>query len=127
MNLRSWRLYLNNIGYTIYCVLVNSLIDRKIGIIYKKFQFKLKLTKDTIDYAQKLHETLMKKAPFKYESPYLIVPICLYTVSRISKQPQSLSDFAELSHIKEDDLRKCYDMVFEEIKISLKKLEKEVS
>jgi len=113
---------LNNIGYTIYCVLVNLLIDRKIGIIYKKFQFKLKLTKDTIDYAQKLHETLMKKTPFKYESPYLIVPICIYTVSRISEKPKSLSEIAELSHIKEDDLRKCYDMVFEEINASMNKL-----
>ena len=113
---------MNNIGYTIYCILVILLIDRKIGIIYKKFQFKLKLTQDTIDYAQKLHETLMKKTPFKYESPYLIVPICIYTVSRISENPKSLNDIAELSHIKEDDLRKCYDMVFEEINASMNKL-----
>ncbi len=113
---------MNNIGYTIYCVLAKSLIDRKIGIIYKKFQFKLKLPPNTIEYAQKLHETLMKKTPFKYESPYLIVPICIFTVSRISEKPKTLQEIAEISHIKEDDLQKCYDMVFEEIEASMRKL-----
>lgn len=98
------------------------MIDRKIGIIYKKFQFQLKLTQDTIDYAQRLHETLMEKTPFKYESPYLIVPICIYTVSLISEHPKTLQEIAILSHIKEDDLRKCYDMVFEEINASMKRV-----
>lgn len=97
-------------------------MNRKIGIIYKKFQFKLKLTQDTINYAQKLHENLIEKNQFKYESPYLIVPICIFTVSRISEKPQTLREMAEISHIKEEDLRKCYDMVFGEIDASLKKL-----
>jgi transcription initiation factor TFIIIB Brf1 subunit/transcription initiation factor TFIIB len=113
---------LNNTEYTIYPVSFVILMDRKIGIIYKKFQFKLKIDQDTIDYAQKLHENLIEKNPFKYESPYLIVPICIFTVSRISEQPKSLGEMAEVSHIKEDDLRKCYDMVFGEIDASLKKL-----
>lgn len=113
---------MNNTEYTIYFILSKLLIDRKIKIIYRKFQFKLKIDKDTIDYAQKLHENLIEKNPFKYESPYLMVPICIFTVSRISKMPLTLSEMAEISHIKEDDLRKCYDMVFGEIDASLKEL-----
>ena len=97
-------------------------MDRKIEIIYKKFQFKLKLNKDTINYAQRLHDELIEKNPFKYKSPYLIVAICIFTVSRISEQPKTLKEIAEISHIKEDDLKKCYEMVFEEIETSMKRL-----
>ena len=97
-------------------------MDRKIEIIYKKFQFKLKLNQETINYAQKLHEDLIEKNPFKYESPYLIVAICIFTVSRISQSPKTLKEIAEVSHIKEDDLRKCYELVFEEIETSMKRL-----
>lgn len=113
---------MNNTEYTIYFILVKLLMDRKTEIIYKKFQFKLKIDKSTIDYAQKLHENLIEKNLFKFESPYLMVPICIFTVSRISKAPKTLTEMAEISHIKEDDLRKCYDMVFGEIDASLKEL-----
>jgi len=112
---------LNNIEYTIYSILFNLLIDRKVGIIYKKFQFKLKIEKETINYAKKLHENLIEKNLFKYESPYLMVPICIFTVSRISEKPTTLTEMAKISHIKEEDLRKCYDMVFGEIDASFKK------
>lgn len=98
------------------------MIDRKVGIIYKKFQFKLKLNQETIDYAQRLQEDLMDKNPFKYESPYLIVAICIFTVSRIAERPITLKEISEIVHIKEPDLIKCYEMVFEEIESSLKKL-----
>ena len=97
-------------------------MDRKIEIIYKKFQFKLKLNQDIINYAQRLHEDLIEKNPFKYESPYLIVAICIFTVSRISEQPKTLKEIAKVSHIKEDDLKKCYERVFEEIETSMKRL-----
>lgn len=113
---------MNNTGYTIYSILLNLLMDRKIEIIYKKFQFKLKIEKKIIDYAQKLHENLIKKNLFKFESPYLMVPICIFTVSRISEKPKTLAEMAEISHIKEEDLRKCYDMVFGEIDASLKEI-----
>ncbi|MDH3677394.1 MAG: cyclin domain-containing protein [Nitrosopumilus sp.] len=97
-------------------------MDRKINIIYKKFQFKLKLSQDTIDYAQRLHQDLLETNHFKNESPYLIVAICVYTVSRISEQRTAIKEIAEVTHIKEDDLRKGYEMVFDEIEASLKKL-----
>jgi transcription initiation factor TFIIIB Brf1 subunit/transcription initiation factor TFIIB len=98
------------------------LVDRKIGIIYKKFQFKLKLNQDTIDYAQRLHGELMEKIPFKYESPYLIAASCILTVSLIEEQQKTFKEFSEVSHIKEADLRQCYQRVFEEIEASLKRI-----
>ena len=97
-------------------------MDEKIISIYKEFQKELEINQDTIDFAQRLHEDLVDKNPFKYESPYLIVAICIFTVSRISEPPKTLKEIAKVSHIKEDDLRKCYDMVFEEIEASLKRL-----
>ena len=97
-------------------------MDRKIDIIYKKFQFTLKLKKETIDYAKRLHEDLIEKNLFKYESPYLIVAICIFTVSRIEEQPKSLTQISEVCHIKEDVLKEGYERVFEEIQSSLRKL-----
>lgn len=97
-------------------------MDNKIEIIYKKFQSELKLNKETIEYAQRLHEDLSGKSPFKYESPYLMIAICIFTVSRIADTPKTLYEISKISHIKEEDLRKCYEMVFDEIKVSLKRL-----
>ena len=102
--------------------LYKYLMDKKIKTIYQEFQSKLKLNQDTIEYAQRLHEDLSDKSPFKYESPYLIVAICIFTVSRIADEPKTLNDISKISHIKEQDLRKCYEMVFEEIESSLKRL-----
>ena len=95
-------------------------MDRKTEIIFKKFQFKLKLSNQIIDYAQTLYNDLLEKNSLKYESPYLLVAICIFTVSRIEEQSTSLEDIASISHIKEDDLRKCFEMVFDEIQKSLK-------
>ena len=97
-------------------------MDRKTEIIYKKFQFKLKLSYETIEHAKKLHKNLLEKSPFKYESSYLIVAICIFTVSRIENHPKSLKEIGDVSHIKEEDLKKCFDMVFSEIKNSLKSI-----
>ena len=82
----------------------------------------MKLNQETIDYAQRLYDDLMEKKPFKYESPYLIVAICIFTVSRISDRPIPLQEVSEIIHIKEPDLIKCYEMVFDEIEKSMKKL-----
>jgi len=122
LHLMSWRFYLNNTWYTIYSLLLGEVMDGTIISIYKEFQRELKLNQDTIDYAQRLHENLIEKNPFKYESPYLIVAICIFTVSRISEMPKTLKEVAEVSHIREVDLKKCYEMVFEQIEDSLNKL-----
>ena len=95
-------------------------MERRTEIIFKKFQFKLKLSNQIIDYAQTLYNDLLKKNSFKYESPYLLVAICIFTVSRIEEQTISLEEIAGISHIKEDDLKKCFEMVFDEIQKSLK-------
>lgn len=99
-----------------------SQMDRNIEIIYKKFQFKLKLNSKTLQYAKKLHADLLEKNLFKFESPYLIVAICVFTVSRIEDQPKTLKEISEVCHIREDALKKGYERVFEEIQSSLKKL-----
>ncbi|HUT06938.1 MAG TPA: cyclin family protein [Nitrosopumilaceae archaeon] len=118
----SQRFGLNNIQYTIYSLLIRIVMGGKITSIYTEFQKELKLNQDTIDFAQRLHENLVDKNPFKYESPYLIVAICIFTVCRTAEQPKTLKEIAKVSHIKEEDLRKCYEMVFEEIEASLKRL-----
>jgi len=117
-----WRFCLNNTRYTIYSLLFRKEMDGKIISIYNEFQKELKLNQDTIDYAQRLHEDLVDKNPFKYESPYLIVAICVFTVSRIAEQPKSLKEIAEVSHIKETDLKTCFERVFDEIEASLKRI-----
>lgn len=98
------------------------MVDRKIGIIYKKFQFKLKLHKVAIDYAQRLHEELMKKNPVNHESPDMIAAICIFTVTRISEHQNTLKEISEVAHINEDHLKQACKMAFEEIEISLKTL-----
>lgn len=113
---------MNNTWYTIYSLSDRKEMDKKITSIYKEFQRELKLNQDTIDYGQRLHEDLMEKNPFKYESPYLIVAICIFTVSRIAENPKTLKEIAQISHIKETDLKKCYEMVFDEIESSLRRL-----
>lgn len=97
-------------------------MERNVEIIFKKFQFKLKLSPESITYAKKLYEDLMEKNNFKYESPYLIVAICIYTVSRIDEKQYSLQEISGVCHIKENMLKEGYDRVFEEIQSSFKKL-----
>ena len=114
--------FLRHIKCIIFLGRVKWLLDRKIEINYKKFQFKLKLSEDTIDYAQRLHGELIEKIPFKYESPYLIAASCILTVSLIEEQQKTFKEFSEVSHIKEADLRQCYHRVFEEIEARMKRL-----
>ena len=97
-------------------------MERNIEIIFRKFQFQLKFSSESAQYAKKLYEDLMGKNLFKYESPYLIVAICVYTVLRIDENPKSLKDIAEVCHIKEESLKEGYARVFQEIESSLKEL-----
>lgn len=97
-------------------------MDRNIEIIFKKFQFKLKISPESIQYAKKLYEDLMEKNLFKYESPYLIVAICVYTVLRIGESPKSVNEISDVCHLKEESLKEGYNRVFQEIESSLKKL-----
>jgi len=113
---------LRHIECLTYLGRVKWLVDRKTEIIYKKYQFKLKLNKDAIDYAQRLHEELMKKNPVNHESPDMIAAICIFTVTLIDEHQKTLKEISEVSHIKEDHLRQACKMAFEEIKVSLNTL-----
>jgi len=95
-------------------------LDRKTEIIFKKFQFKLKLKNQIIQYAKTLYYDLLQRNSLQNESPYLLVGICIFTVSRIEEQSTTLEDIAAISHIREEDLRKCFELVFYEIQKSLK-------
>jgi len=68
---------------------------------------------DVIINAENLHLELLEKNPFKYESFYLIAAVCLYTVSQRIPQKITLEDIEKLSHIKKDEIEKCYNLVLE--------------
>jgi len=94
----------------------------KIELIYKEFQSEMKLSMDTLDYSQRLHQDLAEKDFFRYESPYLISAICIFAVSCLKGEPISLKEISRISHIKESSLMECYDRVYDRIESSLKKL-----
>lgn len=98
------------------------MIDKKLEIIFKKFQFDLKLNKETINFSMQLLENLLKKDPFKKESPYLLIAVCIFTVSRVEEQPRSPTEIARVFRLKESHLIHIYKMVIEEFEASMKGL-----
>ena len=94
----------------------------EIQTVYQELQSELKLNQETVNCSKKLHEDLVQKALFKYESPYLIASISIYAVTCMEGQPKSLKDISIVSHIKESALRECYHRVYDEIEDSLKNL-----
>ena len=90
--------------------------------VYHELQSELKITQRTIEYSKKLHEDLVKKALFKYESPYLIASISIYAVTCMEGEPKPLNEISLVSHIKESALRECYQRVYDDIEDSLKNL-----
>lgn len=104
-----------------YCKTPKELFE-KIETVYQELQSELRLNHETILYSRKLHEDLVQKDLFKYESPYLIASISIYAVTCMEGQPKSLRDISLVSHIKETALRECYNRVYDEIEESLKNL-----
>ena len=94
----------------------------EIQTVYQELQSELKLNQETVNCSKRLHEDLVQKALFKYESPYLIASISIYAVTCMEGQPKSLKDISIVSHIKESALRECYHRVYDEIEDSLKNL-----
>ena len=94
----------------------------EIETVYKELQSELMLNQETIRYSKKLHEDLVQKALFKYESPYLIASISIYAVTCMEGQPKPLNEISKVSHIKESALKECYHRVYDEIEDSLKNL-----
>ncbi|HUT05112.1 MAG TPA: cyclin family protein [Nitrosopumilaceae archaeon] len=81
--------------------------------IYKKFQEEFSIDESAIINAENLHLELLGKTPFKYESFYLIAAVCLYAISHSIPKKITLEDIEKVSHIKKEEIEKCYKLVLE--------------
>ena len=81
--------------------------------IYKKFQEEFGIDESSIIDAENLHLELLEKNPFKYESFYLIAAVCLYAISHVLPQRITLEDIEKVSHIKKEEIEKCYNLILD--------------
>ncbi len=81
--------------------------------IYKKFQEEFNLDEAEVINAENLHLDLLAKNPFKYESFYLIAAVCFYAVSQVNPKKITLEDIEKISHIKKEEIEKCYKLILE--------------
>ena len=81
--------------------------------IYKKFQDEFGIDESTIINAENMHLSLLEKNPFKYESFYLLAAVCLYASSQSIPNKISLDDIERISHIKKDEIEKCYNLILD--------------
>ena len=89
------------------------MIDEKVQSIYEEFRCELGLHKKDILSAQNLHKDLLDKNPFRYESPFLITAVCVYAISNNIPQQVTLEDIENISHIKKEDIVKCYQLALD--------------
>lgn len=89
------------------------MIDERVEAIYEEFRCELGIHEKDIIQAQNLHQILLEKNPIKYESPFLISAVCVYAISHSIPQKVTLEEIEKISHIKKDDIVKCYDMVID--------------
>ena len=87
--------------------------NQKTTTIYKKFQDEFKIDESVIIDAENLHLELLGKNPFKYESFYLIAAVCLYATSHMSPKKITLEDIEKISHIKKEEIEKCYNLMLD--------------
>ena len=90
-----------------------KLNNTKTITIYKKFQKEFEIEDSDISNAEKLHLELLEKNPFKYESFYLIAAVCIYAVSHMLPRKITFEDIEKISHIKKEEIEKCYNLVLE--------------
>lgn len=81
--------------------------------IYKKFQDEFGIDESTIINAENMHLALLERNPFKYESFYLLAAVCLYAISQSIPNKISLDDIERVSHIKKDEIEKCYNLILD--------------
>lgn len=81
--------------------------------IYKKFQEEFGIDDSAIINAENMHLELLEKNPFKYESFYLLAAVCLYSISQATPNKISLEEIERVSHIKKDDIEKCYNLILD--------------
>jgi transcription initiation factor TFIIIB Brf1 subunit/transcription initiation factor TFIIB len=89
------------------------LIDQKVDAIYEEFRCELGIHEKDIVNSQSLHQDLLNKNPFRYESPYLLSAVCVYAISHNIPQYVTLEDIEKISHIKKEDILKCYKLVLD--------------
>ncbi len=87
--------------------------NQKTITIYKKFQEEFEIDESSIINAENLHLELLEKNPFKYESFYLIAAVCIYAISHVIPKNITLEDIERVSHIKKEEIEKCYNLVLE--------------
>ncbi len=87
--------------------------NQKTITIYKKFQEEFEIDESSIINAENLHLELLEKNPFKYESFYLIAAVCIYAISHVIPKNITLEDIERISHIKKEEIEKCYNLVLE--------------
>lgn len=87
--------------------------NQKTITIYKKFQEEFQIDESSIINAENLHLELLEKNPFKYESFYLIAAVCIYAISHVIPKNITLEDIERISHIKKEEIEKCYNLVLE--------------
>jgi len=88
-------------------------------IIFKKFQLKLNLNKETYDFSQKLYNELYEKNFFKLQSFHLTIAVCIFLACRFKGKRKSLKEISEVFQIKENVLELCCEMALDEIKTTL--------
>ncbi|NOQ44214.1 MAG: hypothetical protein GQ471_00885 [Nitrosopumilus sp.] len=88
-------------------------MDEKAKEIYEEFRCELGIHERDIVDAQNLHRDLLNKNPFRYESPYLISAVCIYAISQMIPQKVTIEDIENISHIKKNDIMKCYKLVLD--------------
>ncbi len=81
--------------------------------IYKKFQKDFEIDESTIMDAENLHLELIEKSPFRYESFYLIAAVCIYAISPMIPKRITFEDIERISHIKKEEIEKCYNLMLE--------------
>ena len=103
-------------------------MDKKADTIYEEFRCELGIHEKDIVDAQNLHQDLLNKNPFRYESPYLISAVCVYAISHMIPQKITLEEIEKISHIKKEDIVKCYKMILDlELSGSLQQRDDDVS
>jgi len=88
-------------------------------IIFKKFQLKLKLNQETINYSKKLYNELVDKSSFKYQSPPLLIATCIFLASHFKGQQKSLKKISEVFKIREVVLELFCEIALDEVKDTL--------
>lgn len=89
------------------------MIDKRAEAIYEEFRCGLGIHERDIIDAQNLHNDLLEKNPFKYESPFLISAVCVYAISHNIPQKVTIEEIETISHIKKEDIMKCYKLALE--------------